>query len=150
MRQNTFHAPFSAVAMIFLFLSGNAAAQLNRVQVGRPDRIDAAIIKAGLRTAEPEDQGFVERVMANVDRGEVPRDLVESTFLWARQKDSDRKFQYFKHALVERARRMGITEVDAPPEDRSPGRKNGASQRFTGLLGRFFSAFSLESLRSRF
>lgn len=144
------YSAFWGIGILVVVLAGNAAAQVNQVYGNRPDEIDAGIIKAGLRTAAPEDQGFVERVMANVERGKVPRDLVESTFDWARKKDTDRKFQYFKYALIERAKAMGISAVDAPPEDEDSARKAGVSQRLSGFLGRIFSAFSLESLRSRF
>ena len=137
------------IGLVLLLFAGTTAAQVNRVFTTRPDQIDADIIKAGLRTAEPEDQGFVERVMANVDCGIVPRDLVESTFDWARKQNTKRKFQYFKYALIERARTMGIDRVDAPP----PAKKDDNTdkpRRLTGIFGRIFSFLSLESLRSRF
>ena len=139
------------IGLALFLLTRTATAQVNQAMVNRPNQINADIIKAGLRTAEPEDQGFVERVMANVERGLVPRDLVESTFDWARKKDSRRKFQYFKFALIERAKAMGIDNVDAPPpkEDDSED-KPGMAQRLSGFFGKIFSAFTLESLRSRF
>ena len=134
-----------------LFLcSENAAAQANRAARSKPGEINAAVIKAGLRTAEPEDQGFVERVMDNVERGIVPRDLVETTFAWARKQNTQRKFQYFKYALIERAKGMGIDRVDAPPPKEDEKEKPGMTRRLTGVFGRIFSILSLESLRSRF
>ena len=44
--------------------------------------LDANTMKAALRTATPEEDGFIERVLMMVDRGTLPLDLVESTFLW--------------------------------------------------------------------
>jgi hypothetical protein len=70
-------------------------------------RLDAKTIKAALRTATPEEDGFVQHVVNLVDKGKLPRKLVESTFQWARKKPR-RKFQYFKWGLIVRARRRGI------------------------------------------
>ncbi len=69
--------------------------------------LDAATIKAGLDTATPEEDGFIERVVGLTKQGKLPAKLVESTFQWARQKP-DHKFQYFKRGLILRARRIGI------------------------------------------
>jgi hypothetical protein len=69
--------------------------------------LDASVMKAALRTATPEEDGFIDRVLALVDRGTLPLDLVESTFLWARKRPQ-RKFQYFKWALTYRAQQQGI------------------------------------------
>ena len=81
------------------------------------DRLDAEQIKAGLRTTSVEEQGFVDRVMINVDRGKVPRKLVESVFDWAKRKASKRKFQYFKYGLIKLAKRLGIEGVDVIDTD---------------------------------
>jgi len=77
-------------------------------EAGTSGRLDAATIKAALRTATAEENGFVDRVVALVDNGTLPRSLVESTLLWARTKPRHR-FQYFKRGLIERAARQGIT-----------------------------------------
>jgi hypothetical protein len=64
-------------------------------------------MKVALRTATPEDDGFIDRVLKLVERGTLPLDMVESTFLWARKKPQ-RKFQYFKYGLLARAQQQGI------------------------------------------
>ena len=69
--------------------------------------LDANTMKVALRTATPEDDGFIDRVLMLVDRGTLPLDMVESTFLWARKKPQ-RKFQYFKYGLIARAQQQGI------------------------------------------
>jgi hypothetical protein len=69
--------------------------------------LDADVMKAALRTATPEEDGFINRVLMLVDRGKLPLDMVESTFLWARKRPQ-RKFQYFKWALTYRAQQQGI------------------------------------------
>ncbi len=71
-------------------------------------RLNAAQIKAGLRTATPEENGFVDRVVGLAQAGTLPPQLVESTFQWARKKPKFR-FQYFKRGLTLRAARLGIT-----------------------------------------
>jgi tRNA(Ile)-lysidine synthase TilS/MesJ len=70
-------------------------------------RLDAAQIKAGLRTAAPEEEGFVERVVTMANEGKLPLSLVDSTFQWARKKP-EHKFQYFKRGLIVRAAKIGI------------------------------------------
>lgn len=70
-------------------------------------RLDAAAMKAALKTAAPEEDGFVDRCIAMVLEGKISVALVESTFEWARQKPR-RKFQYFKQAMIVRAARRGV------------------------------------------
>ncbi len=72
---------------------------------GAPLKVDK--MKAALKTATPEENGFLERVSKLVEQDILPRHLVESTFLWARKK-SDHKFQYFKRGLTARAAELGI------------------------------------------
>jgi hypothetical protein len=71
------------------------------------DRLDAGTIKAGLRTAAPEEDGFVQRVVDMESAGQLPPGMVESTFLWARKKPRHR-FQYFKQAIIVRAAEVGV------------------------------------------
>jgi hypothetical protein len=70
--------------------------------------LDADTMKAALRTAAPEEGGFIDEVLAKVDKKVLPLDLVESTFLWARKKPRN-QFQYFKRALILRATQQGIS-----------------------------------------
>lgn len=69
--------------------------------------LDAEKIKAALRTARPEEDGFVDRVLRLVQQGKLPAKLVYTTFVWARSKPR-LKFQYFKRAMILRAARFGI------------------------------------------
>jgi len=95
----------SFLAATSLWLLGSLAALAD---AGTSGRLDAATIKAALRTTTTEEKGFVDRVVALVDSGTLPRSLVDGTLLWARKKSRNR-FQYFKRALIERAARQGIT-----------------------------------------
>jgi hypothetical protein len=69
--------------------------------------LDAAEMKAVLHTATPQEGGFIDRVLARVEKGTLPLDLVQSTFLWARKKPKN-KFFYFKEGLIRRAADRGI------------------------------------------
>ena len=70
--------------------------------------LDPDQIKAALRTATDEEQGFIDRTVKMVTAGTLPRDLFTSCFIWARKKPRH-KFQYFKQALTARAAAVGIT-----------------------------------------
>ncbi len=69
--------------------------------------LDANAIRVALRTATEEESGFIDGVVELARKGDLPPDLVESTFLWARKKPKH-KFQYFKWALISRAAAIGI------------------------------------------
>jgi hypothetical protein len=69
--------------------------------------LDPNVMKIVLHTATPQEQGFIDYVVARVDKGTLPLDLVQSTFLWARKKPR-KKFFYFKQGLILRAADRGI------------------------------------------
>lgn len=71
-------------------------------------RLDAATMKAALRTATVEEGGFIDSVLVQVGKGKIPADLVDSTFQWARKKPYKHRFQYFRLALIVRADNIGI------------------------------------------
>ena len=77
------------------------------VQVARADDLDPDQIKAALHTTSDIEGGFVDRTLSSVHAGTLPRDVFNSTFLWARKKPSH-KFQYFKQALTLRAAELGV------------------------------------------
>ncbi len=70
-------------------------------------RLDAATIKAALKTARVEEGGFVDDVVELANAGKLPQSLVISTFIWARRKPRW-KFQFFRVGLTIRARWRGI------------------------------------------
>jgi hypothetical protein len=91
-------------AVLFLCVQSGRAATTN---------LDAPTIKAALRTATPEEGGFVEKVVRLVDKGKLPRPLVDNTFDWARRKPQHR-FQYFKQALTIQATKLGFSLEELP------------------------------------
>ncbi len=78
-----------------------------RVRAAESSRLDADTMKSALRTTTIEEDGFIDYVLARVEAGTLPADLVDSTFQWARRKPK-RRFQYFRHGLTVRAERIGI------------------------------------------
>ncbi len=82
-----------------------STAVLARAVVHNP--LDADTMKVALHTAKPEEDGFIEYVLARVDAGTLPLEMVQSTFLWAKKKPRQ-KFQYFKFGLTKRAEDAGI------------------------------------------
>lgn len=72
-------------------------------------------LEKGLRARRPVEFRFLGEILALVDDGTLPRDLVQSSFNWARKKPS-KKVQFFEQSLRFRAKRLGI---DLQTEDTS-------------------------------
>lgn len=76
--------------------------------------LTAEEIRNGLQTARPEEDGFIADVVDRVNNANrpanqrLPASMVESTFQWARSKNSRHRFQYFRRALTIRAARIGV------------------------------------------
>jgi hypothetical protein len=69
----------------------------------------------GLRARTKADRAFIDLVVAKVDAGVLPRPLVDSTFLWARDRAASRRDEnsirpmiYFRPGLIARAKKMKI------------------------------------------
>jgi hypothetical protein len=79
-------------------------------RTARADDVEltADIMKVALHTATPQEDGFIEYVLAKVDKGTLPLELVKSTFLWAKKKPR-KKFFYFREGMILRAAQQGIT-----------------------------------------
>ena len=77
--------------------------------------LTAETLKAGLRTVDPDDDAYLTYIAALADQGQIPMALVQSTYLWARQKPYPKRAKYFKQAIILRAARQGITlPTDTP------------------------------------
>jgi hypothetical protein len=70
-------------------------------------KLNAEIMKITLHTSTAQENGFIEYVLERVDKGTLPLQMVQSTYLWARKKPFN-KFFYFKQGLILRAAREGI------------------------------------------
>jgi len=69
----------------------------------------------GLRATTQSDKLFIDKVVRKVEKGKLPRSLVDSTFLWAREKANSksetrrlRPMVYFRPAMTLRAKRLGV------------------------------------------
>jgi hypothetical protein len=72
-------------------------------------------LRVGLKAVTKADFAFIELVVQKVEVGELPRRLVDSTFLWARRRVQrqrpeyrKRPMVYFQPALVLRSRAIGV------------------------------------------
>ncbi|MEQ8209079.1 MAG: hypothetical protein RH917_04540 [Lacipirellulaceae bacterium] len=72
-------------------------------------------LRVGLKARTKSDIQFVDTVVLAVAQGRLPRRLVDSTFLWARQRSKTRPgahklrpMVYFQPALTLQARRLGV------------------------------------------
>lgn len=65
-------------------------------------------LRFGLLVERPEDQEYINRVVAMVEQGRLPIALVKSTFQWARNRKKPYPFPYFKRALEIRAGEIGV------------------------------------------
>ncbi len=96
----------SRFCLSFVFMLALLAAVGSRTAKAE-DVLSADTMKVALHTATPEEDGFIEYVLAKVDEGILPADMVHSTFRWAQKKPRN-KFQYFKRGLILRAAEAGI------------------------------------------
>lgn len=116
---------FFWIAPAALAISVTSASAISPTSIGRPGvRVQTGAgrqlslrdqLLYGLSVATKQDREFVDRVVALVHVGVLPRNLVDSTFLWARQNAAlrggtaaVRPMIYFRPALEMRARRLGI------------------------------------------
>ena len=98
---------------VSILLATLAAAWAPSARAASPLTADVMIV--ALRPELPGDRNYLTYVAALLDQGQLPRHLVESTFLWAREKPRH-KYRYFKHALIVRADAVGIDlPQDNPP-----------------------------------
>lgn len=68
-------------------------------------------LEKGLKARRPVEFAYIAQIVHMVDDGDLPRDLVDSTFVWARKKRTKR-LQYFQFALQARATQLGINTPD--------------------------------------
>lgn len=95
--------PIALLVMLLLVLGTRGVARA-------ATQLDVPTIKAGLETVDEEQQGFIERAVAQADNGILPRKTLETAFLWAKRKPAN-KFQYFRRALILLAARQGIKVI---------------------------------------
>jgi hypothetical protein len=65
-------------------------------------------LKAGLKVQAPADVAFCDRVTEAVRRGEIPSQVVDSTYLWAVRRGKKYPFPAFQFAIRAHAKRLGV------------------------------------------
>jgi hypothetical protein len=92
---------------LFVVMLALLAGICTRTAKADPFPLDADTMRAALQTAAPEENGFIDMVLAKMNMGILPQDLVQTTFVWAKRKPVH-KFMYFKQGLILRAQAAGI------------------------------------------
>ena len=65
-------------------------------------------LKSGLRVQAPQDADFCDRVVRLVRDGDLPAQVVDSTYLWAVRRGKQYPFPAFKYALQAKAAKLGV------------------------------------------
>jgi len=104
------------VALGILFTTYSSAQQSSNTapQQGRQVTLREQLT-VGLKARTKADTAFINVVVRAVEQGRLPRRLVDTTFLWARERAVKRSYQrrlrpmvYFQPGLTQRARRIGV------------------------------------------
>lgn len=105
--------PISAGCAISLICLGLASAALADDVITTDGTTTISLdvqLKKGLRVMRPVEFDFLQEVLDQVDSGDLPREMVERAFLWARRYPRYR-VQYFEKTLRALARRRRISFV---------------------------------------
>lgn len=65
-------------------------------------------LKTGLKARRPEETEFIDEVAHLVRTGKLPAKLVDSTYLWAIQRQRKYPYPLFERALRIQADRLGV------------------------------------------
>ena len=115
MEQNVFAALLTlALAVVSMAATATPSASAPKVTEGRKLPLKEQLT-LGLKATTKEDKDFIDRVVTKVEEGVLPRPLVDSTFLWARERArrksasrSLRPMVYFRPGLIARAKFLKI------------------------------------------
>jgi hypothetical protein len=66
-------------------------------------------LRSVLKCRKPEEFAFVEVVVAKVNQGLLPLEMVLSMMKWARERREDIPFPYFQEGIRKRAAAIGVT-----------------------------------------
>lgn len=104
-------------------------------------QLDVEKIKAALRTATPEEDGFVDRALGMVADGKLSAGLVQGMFVRARR-EQRHKFQQFKYGLLSQVSDPAIRaelvngETPPPPPPNLGQRVAASLRRLSSFLSR--------------
>ncbi len=87
------------------------AVATSTVIAGEPE-IDPRVLRdqltKGLKVTRPEEQEFVDKVVAKVDAGDLELRLVYAMFKWSRRRRPSYPFPYFKLGMIRMAKKEGV------------------------------------------
>ena len=66
-------------------------------------------LQNGLRVFLPEQQAFLDSVLAAVDSGQLPRAMVNLVYVWSLRRNRKIPFPYFEILMRALAERRGVT-----------------------------------------
>jgi hypothetical protein len=101
-----------AVLAVLVSISGALAADPLPVDAGGVTGLDLKTqLEKGLLARRPVEFEYIREIIKLVESGELPREMVTTTFVWARKKPS-RRLQNFQFALQTRAQRLPVKLPD--------------------------------------
>ncbi|MGC3969536.1 MAG: hypothetical protein QM775_19905 [Pirellulales bacterium] len=65
-------------------------------------------LELGLKARRPTDFAFIATVVARVESGKLPQNIVNETFDFARKQSRQYPFIYFQFALRKRTEKLGV------------------------------------------
>ncbi len=65
-------------------------------------------LEKGLKARRPTDFTFISSVVTKVENGQLPQQVVNETFDYARRQSNQYPFIYFQFAIRKRAQKLGV------------------------------------------
>jgi hypothetical protein len=101
-----------AFGLILVAQTGRVMGQQPAVAAGGVAGLDLQTqLEKGLLARRPVEFDYIQQIVTLVEAGQLPREMVTTTFVWARKRPS-RQLQYFQFALATRARKLPVVLPD--------------------------------------
>ncbi|TWT38061.1 hypothetical protein KOR34_30290 [Posidoniimonas corsicana] len=111
----TSHPIRRCIPLLIVALALSLAAGVQAARQGGKEPTYRERLVLGLQARRPSEVDFVDAVVDTVERGKLPRRLVDRTFFWARERSPERNGRklhrpiiYFQPALTKQAEKLGI------------------------------------------
>lgn len=101
--------PIAIVAAAFIRRTAAAVDPPSSGSGGKPNGFDLKKqLETGLKARRPSDFSYINWIVTKVQNGTLPRTLVDQSFLFARQQNSDYPIVYFQFCLKKLAQKAGV------------------------------------------
>ncbi|MBQ2789291.1 MAG: hypothetical protein IJE97_06610 [Thermoguttaceae bacterium] len=80
----------------------------SRGALGAIDAFDATLVKQELRVKTDAEGAFVDDVIAKTRAGEIPANILNAAYSYAKRKDGARRVYYFARCLEILTKRAGL------------------------------------------